>query len=168
MLILHLLLLIASFYCLSSGPVVTPTLELSAKAKDDKFHRYAHSELAIYMCSIGVNEYFVSKDLIIDGTSYGPCYLNLKPRNDGDETLHIDKLDFGEVPIFKGLEPHSKENRLDVINMFIVLIKPKVFDTMRKRIVIYNVFVNRINYGVCVVPDNNIVDYKEMKVISFK
>ena len=140
MLLLLLSLLIVS--CIAN-PVVTSTLELSAKAKDNKFHRYAHSELAIYMRSIGIDEYFVSKNLIIDGTSYGPCYLNLKPRNDESDTHIIEKLDFGEDLRFEGLDPQSRKA---VMNMFKVLITPEIFATMRKRIVIYNVFVNQINY----------------------
>lgn len=150
MLFLHLLLLIAS--CIAN-PVVTSTLELSSTTRDNGFLKYAHSELAIYMRSIGVDEFFVSKDLIIDDNSYGPCYLNLNVIDEANKpNQFIYMLDFGKDTRFEGLDPDSKseENRKAIGKMFEILTKREIFANFRS-IHIEHFIVNRIDYGVYIV-----------------
>jgi hypothetical protein len=139
----HLLLLVAS--CIANSMVRTD-LELDAYSPDGGFRRYSHNRLALYMRSMQIDEYFVSKNLLIGGNSYGPCYFNLNPKIEGGYQI-IDVLDFGRLSEFDGLDlqldPKKDRAILWVLNN---LIKPEIFESIYK-ILIKNVIVNGKNYG---------------------
>ena len=88
---LHLSLLVAICF---ADSMVSSELELEVNTLDDGFRSYAYNHLAAHMRSIGIEEYFVSKNLIINKRSYGPRYHHLKPHIEG-ACQFIDKLDFG-------------------------------------------------------------------------